>query len=118
MLCYALHLTQHGVGSKEVLECAKTMVGRIIGKGGETIKELQKRFSTSIQIEQSTTPCRVTITGTVPHMVMATRRAIEDLLGPGPAGGHSAPPPYAGEAPRDTREADGRWAASDIVVMS
>lgn len=64
------------------------MVGRIIGKGGETIKDLQKRFNASIQIDQSAMPCKVTITGPS-HTIASARRAIEDLIrstGPPPGG--------------------------------
>lgn len=72
------------------MDCPKSMVGRIIGRGGETIKDLQRRFGTSIQIDQAATPCKVTIAG--PNQaVTATRRAIDDLLGPGVMG----PPPGA-----------------------
>lgn len=55
------------------------MVGRIIGKGGETIKDLQKRFNASIQIDQACTPCKVTIIGAA-HTIHSARRAVEDLV--------------------------------------
>ncbi len=72
-------LLQFGVGSTEVIEVPKPMVGRIIGKGGETIKDLQKRYNCSIQIDQGPTPCKVTITGPT-HQIGTARRAIEDLI--------------------------------------
>lgn len=34
---------QFGAGISRVVECPKGMVGRVIGKGGETIKALQVR---------------------------------------------------------------------------
>jgi predicted RNA-binding protein YlqC (UPF0109 family) len=43
--------------------CPKSMVGRVIGKGGETIKALQQYTSAMIQIDQSQDPTRVTIVG-------------------------------------------------------
>ncbi|KXZ45354.1 hypothetical protein GPECTOR_55g260 [Gonium pectorale] len=88
-------IQRFGVGSTEVLECPKAMVGRIIGKGGETIKDLQKRFSASIQIDQSSTPCKVTITGPG-HMISSARRAVEELIRSthGGLGGPSSGPPF------------------------
>lgn len=43
--------------------CPKSMVGRVIGKGGETIKALQQYTSAMIQIDQSQDPTQVTIVG-------------------------------------------------------
>ncbi len=51
-----------------MLECPKGMVGRVIGKGGETIKALQKQFASNIQIDQSSDPMTITIAGQ-PHTV-------------------------------------------------
>ncbi len=50
---------QYGQGHSRVVECPKNVVGRVIGKGGETIKSLQKQYSVSIQIDQTNNPCRV-----------------------------------------------------------
>ncbi len=46
-----------------VVDCPKSMVGRVIGKGGETIKALQQYTGAMIQIDQSVDPTRVTIAG-------------------------------------------------------
>ena len=43
--------------------CPKSMVGRVIGKGGETIKALQQDTGAMIQIDQSQDPPRVTSVG-------------------------------------------------------
>lgn len=47
----------------EIVECPKSMVGRVIGKGGETIKALQQYTKAMIQIDQSQDPTRVAIAG-------------------------------------------------------
>lgn len=39
------------------------MVGRVIGKGGETIKGLQKQFGVNIQIDQNVEPNKITVAG-------------------------------------------------------
>jgi predicted RNA-binding protein YlqC (UPF0109 family) len=54
-----------------VLECPKAMVGRVIGKGGETIKSLQQYTGAMIQIDQSTDPTRVTIAGSKQSVQLA-----------------------------------------------
>ncbi len=85
----AIHLPpdiQFGQGITRVIECPKHMVGRIIGKGGETVKGLQKQFAASIQIEQNAVPCKVTITGP-PPAVAAVERAVMDLIEDRPMGG-------------------------------
>ena len=46
-----------------VVACPRNMVGRVIGKGGETIKALQQYTGAVIQIDQSQDPTRVTIAG-------------------------------------------------------
>jgi len=41
---------QHSIGINLTVQCPKSMVGRVIGKGGETIKGLQRKYHTSIQV--------------------------------------------------------------------
>jgi predicted RNA-binding protein YlqC (UPF0109 family) len=41
---------QHSIGINVTVQCPKSMVGRVIGKGGETIKGLQRKYHTSIQV--------------------------------------------------------------------
>ena len=36
-----------------VIDCPQALVGRIIGRGGETIKDLQARSGCKIQIDQN-----------------------------------------------------------------
>lgn len=40
-----------------VVECPKSMVGRVIGKGGETIKSLQQYTGAMIQVRTAVPPC-------------------------------------------------------------
>lgn len=55
-------------------------------QGGETIKGLQKQFGTSVQIDQSCQPCRITVAGPG-QSVMACVAAIEDVIEDRPQGG-------------------------------
>lgn len=56
-------MEDHDPSLTAVLECPKKMVGRVIGKGGETIKALQQYTGAVIQIDQSQDPTCVTIAG-------------------------------------------------------
>ena len=65
------------------------MVGRVIGRGGETIKGLQSQTGARIQIDQTATPCTVTITGN-PYCVEAAARAVTDVINGGSTAPYSA----------------------------
>ena len=78
------------------------MVGRVIGKGGETIKALQKNFGCNIQIDQTIDPMKVTVAGQ-PGPVESAAAAVTEIinggnpyLGPPGGSGGSA---YGGEPP-------------------
>ncbi len=71
--------SQYGAGASRVVECPKNLVGRVIGKGGETIKTLQKQFGVSIQIEQNSMPCRITIAGPA-SVLAAAEKAVTDII--------------------------------------
>lgn len=62
-----------------VVDCPKTMVGRVIGKGGETIKALQQYTGAMIQIDQSTDPTRVTIAGS-PQSLQLAVSMVNDIV--------------------------------------
>ncbi|KAL6759946.1 hypothetical protein V8C86DRAFT_1200610 [Haematococcus lacustris] len=53
------------------ISCPKSMVGRVIGKNGETIKALQTYTGALIQIDQSTEPTRVTVSGNFQSLTLA-----------------------------------------------
>ena len=82
------HLTSHGRlmdSSNEdehhilVIPCMRATVGRVIGKSGDTIKALQQYTKTSIQIDQSSDPTEVRISGTVKSVRMASAM-ITDII--------------------------------------
>lgn len=62
-----------------LLECPKSMVGRVIGKAGGTIKALQEYTGAMIQIDQSTDPTRVTIAGS-PQSLQLAISMVSDII--------------------------------------
>ena len=52
-----------GSGSATVLLVPRARVGRVIGRGGDTIKALQAYSGATIQIDQSADPTRVVLAG-------------------------------------------------------
>ena len=78
--------------SSATLECPKNLVGRVIGRGGETINELQNKSGTRIQIEQTSDPCKVVITGSV-QAVQIGVQMVTAVMSHGPTRSHSAQPP-------------------------
>jgi len=101
-----------GGTSTHVMECQKPMVGRIIGRGGETINIIQQRSGTKMQIEQNINPCKVNITGTPQGIAIASQMVTELMLtgalsnqggpmgggqmGGGQMGGYGMPPGVSG----------------------
>ena len=85
---------QYGAGVTKEIICPKNMVGRVIGKGGETIKALQKNFGCNIQIDQTIDPMKVTVAGQ-PGPVESAAAAVTEIINggnpylgpPGGAGG-------------------------------
>lgn len=61
------------------MPCMRSSVGRVIGKSGDTIKALQQYTKTSIQIDQSTDPTLVTISGSVKSVRIAVAM-ISDII--------------------------------------
>lgn len=87
-------MVQYGAGVTREVMCPKTMVGRVIGKGGETIKTLQKNFGANIQIDQTVDPMKITIAGQ-PSAVEAAAAAVTEIVNGGnPYLGPSAPGAY------------------------
>lgn len=92
-------ISKYGTGITRKVTCTKSLVGKIIGKGGETIKHIQKSSGAdSIQIDQKREPCEVTVVGqqqTVDKACAMLREIING--GPGfaqPSRGPSYAPQY------------------------
>jgi far upstream element-binding protein len=94
----------HGIGKSEVMTAPKMIIGRIIGRGGETIKQIQKTSGATVQIEQSGDPCRLSLAGQ--HGAVEQAKAfIMDIINGGdpfgtmggpPGGGYGGQPGYGG----------------------
>jgi far upstream element-binding protein len=72
-----------------VLDCPKTLIGRVIGRGGETINDLQQRSGARIQIDQRVPegqPCKVQISGN-PQTTELAIRLVTDIINGGPTNG-------------------------------
>jgi len=76
------------------VECSKALVGRVIGRGGETINDLQNKSGTRIQIDQQVPdgqPCKITITGPPPNVQTAVAM-VNEVMKNGPPRGGIRPP--------------------------
>uniref|UniRef100_A0A7S0YAY8 WW domain-containing protein n=1 Tax=Polytomella parva TaxID=51329 RepID=A0A7S0YAY8_9CHLO len=56
-------IQKFGLGKTKVISCPKIKVGCVIGRGGATIKDLQKRNLVSIEVKQDCNPCEIVLTG-------------------------------------------------------
>lgn len=72
-------IAQHGLGKTVTLQCPRAVVGRVIGRGGETVKALQRRYAASVQIDQTTDPMTVTVVA-APHDADACRAEILAIM--------------------------------------
>ncbi|KAL6771793.1 CRB1 [Auxenochlorella protothecoides x Auxenochlorella symbiontica] len=70
---------ENGIGKSHSFTVPKGIVGRIIGRGGETIKQIQRASQATIQIDQGGDPCNVTIAGQ-PAAAEAAKRMVEDIV--------------------------------------
>lgn len=63
------------------IECSKGMVGRVIGKNGDTIKALQNYTGSLIQVNQVDDPCQITISGTQQSLALAMSMVADIVRG-------------------------------------
>lgn len=68
------------------------MVGRVIGKSGETIKTIQATTGAVVQIQQDDDPCYITISGS--HPAVESASSIVEEIARGGAPLRSSPPLY------------------------
>ena len=81
-------------GMSATVDCSKSLVGRVIGRGGETINDLQTKSGTRIQIDQQVPdgqPCKITITGPPPNVQSAVAM-VHEVMKNGPPRGGIRPP--------------------------
>jgi KH domain len=78
--------SQYGAGVTKSMDCPRSMVGRVIGKGGETIKALQKQFQANIQIDQNPDPMKISIAGQPGNVEAAAQAVLEIINGGNPFG--------------------------------
>ena len=79
-----------------IVECPKNMVGRVIGKGGETIKGLQAHSGARVQVDQTVgDPCHVVIAG-APASVAYAAEAVAAIIAGGPTAQYAVPQAGAG----------------------
>ena len=71
-----------GGNASQVIECAKAFVGKIIGRGGETIAQVQQQSGAKVQIDQNVPegmPCKINIQGN-PQTVQAAVQIVQDIM--------------------------------------
>ena len=83
---------RHGIGETDLVIVPKSVIGRIIGRGGETIKNIQKMSNATLQIDQSEDPCKISLSGKQPAIDQAKIFINEIMNGGDPF----APNPYGG----------------------
>lgn len=76
----------------QLVECPKSSIGRIIGKGGGTINQIQAKSQTKIHIEQNVPvgkPCRIHVTGEISAIQQAIKYLREVAGGPPKPSSHA-----------------------------
>ncbi|WZN62829.1 vigilin [Chloropicon roscoffensis] len=79
-------------GVSETVLCPKNVVALVIGKGGSTVRGIERDTQTKIDIRQDRDPCRVCITGTKEGVQLAVEMVNTMMSNP-------SNPPRAGPAP-------------------
>ncbi|GBF99605.1 hypothetical protein Rsub_12069 [Raphidocelis subcapitata] len=87
-------IQKYGLGRTIKMQCPRSAVGRIIGRGGETVKMLQRKYNASVQIEQGSDPMDVTIIASPSEAEACQAEIFAIISHPEGAG------PYGGGGPR------------------
>ncbi|EGB09340.1 hypothetical protein AURANDRAFT_23946, partial [Aureococcus anophagefferens] len=88
-----MHDASLGPEQLETVHCPQALVGRLIGKQGDTIKDLQRRSGARIQIDQNFpegTPRVVTVEGSAQCVALGVQ-LVRSLIGNSPAVGNGNP---------------------------
>jgi len=88
-----MHDANLGPEQLETVHCPQALVGRLIGKQGDTIKDLQRRSGARIQIDQNFpegTPRVVTVEGSAQCVALGVQ-LVRSLIGNSPAVGNGNP---------------------------
>eukprot|EP00884_Botryococcus_braunii_P023070 jgi/Botrbrau1/9447/Bobra.0252s0069.2 len=93
-------IQKYGAGITSSLDCPKQMVGRVIGKGGETIKGLQKQFGVNIQIDQQSEPNKITVAGAQAAVSAAVATVQEIINGGNPLAAQPSPAAAGARGPQ------------------
>jgi len=77
-----------GGASTQTIDCPKSLVGKIIGRGGEIIRQLQQMSGAHVQIDQTVPdgqPCKIVINSSDPAAVQYAYTLVTDVMANGPA---------------------------------
>lgn len=84
------HQMQYGGGGggggemKQTIDVPKSVVGKIIGKGGETITTIQRKSGSKVTVDQSVPegmPCKVMMSGSAQGLAIASQLINEIMMG-------------------------------------
>lgn len=68
-----------GTGPGHMMNIPKSVVGKILGRGGETVQNIQRRSGCRITIDQSMDPCKLSITGAA-QGIRTAHSLISDIM--------------------------------------
>mmetsp|Transcript_27952 Transcript_27952/g.54458 ORF Transcript_27952/g.54458 Transcript_27952/m.54458 type:complete len:497 (-) Transcript_27952:456-1946(-) len=98
-----------GPEMSDTFDCPQHLVGRVIGRGGETVRELQNKTGCTVSIDQNFphgVPRKITVSGPS-SLIAAAKNMIHNVMEMGPVAlgdGIRRPPPstssYSGGAPK------------------
>jgi far upstream element-binding protein len=91
-----------GAEVRNTLDVAKAVIGKIIGKGGETIHSIQKKSGCKVTVDQQVPegyPCKVNMVGTAQTVAIASYLIQEIMMGvPSSKIGANLPPTISNSA--------------------